>query len=139
MIKKLLLLITLFALLAALSGCDTAVQGAVQGTACLALERLDDPIDKLAEAVGNASTADLKDLKAKLDGPVQSVQSANQALNAPGITQWLLGYNFLSETIDELPADEALSPESKEKVDSAIGDLRSKLNEVFDSLECETA
>lgn len=96
-------------LLVTLAGCsgDTAAAAAAdaQKRVCESNATLQGSISSFASADPDTKVADLKQVKAKLDGPVQLIKTANSVLKQPQLDTMLAAYAELSTTIDGLSGD----------------------------------
>ena len=132
MTKKILTLTSLVIILSlAIAACGADPQQAL----CSPLEQLTTPIENLSGVTADASAADVKALLETIDGPMQALETANQALNRERITELVTTYNELVAEVEALPEDAPLG-ESAPRLVAISEQVRSTFDQATSALNC---
>lgn len=112
-----------------------ACGGNPQEAVCTSLGTLNTTLNRLAESTADATAADVKELKAQLDGPMAAIRTANNILNSQRLTDLLAEYDNLSQTIDNLPDDAPLG-EAATQIQENVQRAQTALAQALSTLNC---
>jgi hypothetical protein len=123
-------------LMVTLAGCsgDAAATADRQEKVCESITALKGSTSSFVSADTNTKVADLKQLKTKLDGPIQLIETANGVLKLSQIDAMLTSYADFSQTVDGLNS-ETLGAEAA-KVQTGVEALDVALGVVSAALKC---
>ena len=99
-----------------LAGCSQNLpgMGAIQARVCEPLTSLDGAIGELTTVSAEVTVGDVKQIKSELDGIVTLLRTANQALNAAAVEEFLVSYEGLAATLEGLPDDQPIGDSAGE-------------------------
>ena len=92
-------------------------------------------VDRLANLSAEATTQDVKTLKQQLDGAVQALKTANQALCAEQASAQVFADGGLAKPVDSLPDDAPLG-EASDQIQTAVSCIKSALDQANATLKC---
>ena len=108
MYKSLSIVLVVAIMLVTLAGCGGgggASTADAQKKVCDTLASVKTSAGEFATLDANAKVADLKQMKTKIDGPIQAVKTANQMLKLTQVDALVAAYDGLSKTVDGLSGD----------------------------------
>ncbi len=121
-------------LMVTLAGCsgDAAATADRQKKVCESITALKGSASSFVSADPNTKVADLKQLKTKLDGPIQLIKTANAVLKVSQLDAMLTSYADFSQTVDGLNgatvgAEAAKVQTGAEALDVALGAVSTAL------------
>lgn len=125
-------------LMLVLAGCNITLPSAddAQQTICEALQNLAVSVDNLANVEIDANTDDVKELKARLDTPIQRVRSLNERLDSQALTDLLAAYDNATSTIDELPDGQPIGEDLVQQLGSGAEQVQAALGQATSALDC---
>jgi len=125
-------------LMVAMAGCAGNLPGVgqAQQSVCQPLENLAATVDQLAAISVDATTTDVKELKAQVDGPIQTVRAVNNQLNSQRLTELLAAYDEMAVTVDELPEGEPLGADVVQRIQTRAASVQAALGQATDALNC---
>ena len=121
----------------ALAGCGgvSIGGGSAQDAVCGTLDSVSAAVSQLDGVNAEATVAEVKELKTKVDGTIDKVRTANKALNAEAINELLASYDSMSATIDGLD-DNAAIGDALAEVQAGVANVTTALNQASSTLKC---
>ena len=137
-LHKLIMTTLLTILILALAGCGGNLPsvGDAQQAVCEPLQSLVSTVDDLANLKVDATTNDVKELKAKVDAPLQTVRTINNTLKMQVVVDLLASYDKMTASINELPDNEPLGADIRQQVQDGVADVQSALGQAANTLKC---
>lgn len=135
MVKSTVILLLVAVLLA---GCRVELPSVddAQQAICTPLQELTVQVGELANLEVDATTSDLKELKAQLDKSVESVRTFNERLNLQPVNDLLDAYANATAEIDTLPDNEPLAEDVIERIRTGVASVQSALDQAASALNC---
>lgn len=135
---KLTTIILLTTLILALAGCEINAPSVddAQQAVCDPLQGLTTAVGDLANIDVDATTSDVKELKAKVDAPLQTLSKLNDVLRAQVITDLLAKYDEMTSSIDELPDGQPLGADIRQQVQDGVASVQDALGQAASTLDC---
>jgi hypothetical protein len=123
-------------LMVTLAGCSGGAASTAdrQKKVCESITALKGSTSSFVSADPNTKVTDLKQLKTKLDGPIQLIKTANTVLKLSQLDAMLTSYTDFSNTVDGLNG-ETLGAEAA-KVQTGVEALDVALGTVGTALKC---
>jgi outer membrane lipopolysaccharide assembly protein LptE/RlpB len=137
MVRTFIQLLLLLLLIAGLAACELSLPSTTgaQQALCQALGDLRTALAGLSDIDTETTIGELRALLDRLDGAVQLVRTANQALRQAGIDELLAAYDDLVVTIRELP-DQAAVGEARVQIQNAVAEVQAAFDRVRSDLNC---
>jgi TolA-binding protein len=134
MVRTFIQLLLLLLLIAGLAACELSLPSTTgaQQALCQALGDLRTALAGLSDIDTETTIGELRALLDRLDGAVQLVRTANQALRQAGM---LAAYDELVTTIRELP-DQAAVGEARVQIQNAVAEVQAAFDRVRSDLNC---
>jgi hypothetical protein len=134
MFRTFIQLLLLLLLIAGLAACELSLPSTAGAQQALC-QALGDLRTALADIDTETTISELRALLDRLDGAVQLVRTANQALRQAGIDELLAAYDDLVVTIRELP-DQAAVGEARVQIQNAVAEVQAAFDRVRSDLNC---
>lgn len=138
MLHKSLVLLGALALfvLAACSAPSIPTAADAQKAVCQSLSRVAAGVDRLAAVNPQTKVAELKALKSQLDGVMQSVRTANTALNIAAVGQMVTAYDGLATQLNGLADNATIDDATAARIKQAVAGMQDSITQASAGLKC---